>query len=165
METNMCTAETKTGLAELIERGGIHRDVQGTTLREVLAALTTLIPTISAVPADKLLWAILEREALMSTSIGRGIAIPHPRNPLITRDNEQYTALAFLKHPVDWNSLDGEKVDTLLLIVSATAKQHLHTLSEINFFCRREEFYRLLKEHAKQEDILNYIRETEKTWR
>ena len=155
----------KTGLAELIERGGIYRDVQGTTLRDVLVSLTTVIPSIPEVPADKLLWAVLEREALMSTSIGHGIAIPHPRNPLITQDNAQFTALAFLKHPINWNSLDGEKVDTILLIISATAKQHLHTLSEINFFCRQENFYRLLRERAKQEDILSYIRETEKNWR
>ena len=161
----MSTAETQVGLAELIKRGGIYRDVQGNSLKNVLVSLTTAIPSIPDVPADKLLWAVLEREALMSTSIGHGIAIPHPRTPLITQPGGQFTALAFLKNPVDWNSLDGEKVDTLLLIISATAKQHLHTLSEINFFCRQEGFYRLLRERAKQEDILDFIKEAEKNWR
>jgi len=154
----------QTSLAELIKRGGIHRDVQGTTIREVLSSLITAIPSIPSVQADGLLRAVLEREALMSTSIGNGIAIPHPRNPLVADDSEQFTALAFLKHPVDWNSLDGERVDTVLLIVSSSAKIHLHTLSEINFFCRQEDFRRMLKNRDKPENILNYIRETETNW-
>jgi len=161
----MSIGETEAGLAELLERGGIYRDVQGTTLRECLSFFIPLVPSIPMIPADKLLRAVLEREALMSTGIGKGIALPHPRNPLVTRDTEQFTALAFLKHPIDWNSLDGERVNTLLLIVSASAKQHLHTLSEINSFCREENFYRLLEERAKNEDILSYIKETEKNWR
>jgi len=152
------------GLAELLKKGGIYRDIQGTTLREVLTALVAIIPSIPAVPADRLLRAVLEREALMSTNIGKGIALPHPRNPLATEDSAQYTVLAFLRHRVDWNSLDGDKVDTLFFIVSASAKQHLHTLSEINYYCRQEDFYRLLKERTGSEDILNYIRETEKNW-
>ena len=160
----MSISKLQTSLAGLIKRGGIHRDVQGTTIQEVLSSLITAIPSIPSVQADGLLWAVLEREALMSTSIGNGIALPHPRNPLVTDDNEQFTALAFLKHPVDWNSLDGERVDTILLIVSSSAKQHLHTLSEINFFCRQEDFRRLLKNRDKPEDILKYISETETNW-
>ena len=156
---------TETWLAELINRGGVYRDIPGTTCREVLTALVKVIPPIPTVPVDSLLQAVLEREALMPTSTGRGIALPHPRNPLVKTENEQFTALAFLKNPVDWNSLDGERVDTLLFIVSASAKQHLRTLSEINFFCRQNDFCQLLKKRTKQEDILQYIRETEKSWR
>jgi PTS system nitrogen regulatory IIA component len=100
----------------------------------------------------------------MSTGIGKGIALPHPRNPLVQPGSGQFVALAFLEHPVGWNSLDGEQADTLLLIVSASAKEHLQTLSKINFFCRQEDFYRLLKARPQKEEILRYIRETEKTW-
>ena len=159
----METAET--GLAELIKRGGVHRNIQGTTFREVLTALVETIPPVPAVQSDKLLEAVLEREALMSTSTGRCIALPHPRHPLLNTESGQFTALAFLKNPVDWYSLDGEKVDTLFLIISASAKQHLHTLSEINFFCRHNGFYQLLKNRAGDEDILQFIRETEESWK
>ena len=155
----------ETGLAELIERGGVYRNITGTTSREVLTALVKIIPPIPTVPPDKLLDTVLEREALMSTSTGKGIALPHPRNPLINTESRQFTALAFLKNPVDWNSLDGEKVDTLFFIVSASPKQHLHTLSEINFFCRNNDFYQLLKNRANDKDILQFIRETEESWK
>jgi PTS system nitrogen regulatory IIA component len=74
-------------------------------------------------------------------------------------------ALAFLETAVNWNSLDGEKVDTLLLIVSSSAKQHLQTLSEITFFCRQKDFRRLLKDRAPLEDLLSFIEEAEKNWK
>ena len=153
------------GLAELIERGGIYRGIAGTTPREVLNALVKALPTVLPIPANSLLQAILEREELMSTGIGEGIALPHPRNPLVSSEARQFAALAYLDSPVNWNSLDGKPVETLLLIVSASAKTHLRVLSEISFFSREEEFRRLLRERVSLEDLLSYIRETEKNWR
>jgi len=152
-------------LAELIERGGIHRGVAGTTPREVLGALVKALPPVPSVPADTLLKAVLEREELMSTGIGEGIALPHPRNPLVSGEDKQFAALAFLEAPVNWNSLDGKPVETLLLIVSASSKTHLRVLSEITFLSREAGFRRLLGERASLEDLLRYIRETEKNWR
>ena len=156
---------TTGSLAELIGRGGIYRDVGGTTPREVLAAFTGTLPPLPSAPADRLLRAVLEREALMPTGIGNGIALPHPRNPIITDRNDEFAALAFLEHRVDWNALDGEKVDTLFLIVSASAKQHLRTLAEVTFFCRTEDFCRLLRERVPGEELLRYIEEAEKNWK
>jgi PTS system nitrogen regulatory IIA component len=157
--------ETSDGLAELIERGGIYRGLRGTTPREVLAELVKALPAVLPIPANTLLEAVLEREALMSTGIGEGIALPHPRNPLVSSEAKQFSALAYLESPVNWNSLDGKPVETLLLIVSASAKTHLRVLSEISFFSREEEFRRLLRERASLEELLPFIRETEKNWR
>ena len=160
METN----ENNIWLTELIERGGVYTDIEGTTPREVLTAFIRTLPVIPSVTGDKLLTAVLEREALMSTGIGKGIALPHPRNPLVTSDADQFVALAFLKKDVDWNSLDGKPVDTLLLMISASAKQHLHILSRINFLCHQDAFFRMLKDRVPREELLSFIRESEKNW-
>jgi PTS system nitrogen regulatory IIA component len=101
----------------------------------------------------------------MSTGIGKGIALPHPRNPMAADRGSQFTALGFLEHPVQWNAPDGEPVHTLLFIVSASAKLHLHTLSQINFFCQDDAFAGLLKNRASQEAIIKYIKETEQDWK
>jgi len=156
--------ETREGLGELIERGGIFYAFPGNSVRGILEALVSLVPVPPAIPAQDLLQAILEREALMSTSIGHGIAIPHPRTPLANKPGEQFATLVFLEHSVDWNALDGKAVDTLLLIVSSSAKSHLHTLSSITFFCREEVFLKLLKERASKETIINFIKDTEREW-
>ena len=153
------------GLADFLERGGIIQDLEGTTPGEVLSALVHSLRPGLPILAESLYEAVMEREALMSTSLGKGIAFPHPRNPIITEDSHQFATLAFLKNPVDWNSLDGEKVDTLLLIVSASAKQHLPVLSESTFFCRQEVFIRMLRERVSLDDILLFIREAESNWK
>jgi PTS system nitrogen regulatory IIA component len=151
-------------LTELLERGGVHYGIPGNSPEEVLAALIGSLANPS-VPAGELLQACLEREALMPTSIGNGIALPHPRNPMAVDRGSQFTALGFLEHPVHWNALDGKPVDTLLFIVSASSKLHLHTLSRINFLCQDGGFLRLLKTRASREAILTYIKETEQDWK
>jgi len=155
----------KSGLGELISRGGVYGNIKGSSPKEVLSALIGTLDPVPSIPADRLLEAVLEREDLMSTGIGAGVALPHPRNPLVNSDDEQFAALAFLECPVNWHSLDGERVDTLFLIVSASARQHLQTLSEISYFCRQENFSRLLKERAAPEVLLGFIMEAEKNWK
>jgi len=155
------------GLGDLIERGGVFYGLPGNSVREILETLVAKIPVPSAMPStitQDLLQAILEREALMSTSIGRGIALPHPRNLLLTKEEDQFVALAFLENSVDWKALDNKPVDTLLLIVSSSAKSHLKTLSTITFFCQQEAFLKLLKERAPREAIIGYIKDTEEKW-
>ena len=155
----------KESLVEIIERGGLYRDITGLNPVNVITNLISALPVFPSVPADSLLSAVLEREALMPTGIGRGIALPHPRNPAMSSEGEQFITLAYLNKAVDWKSLDGEKVDTLILIVSASAKQHLSVLSEINFLCRQDNFLKMLKDRADLDLILKYIREAEKQWR
>jgi PTS system nitrogen regulatory IIA component len=159
----MGISESGEGFGELIERGGVYNKVPGTNPKEVLSALIGLLPQLRQ--SEDLLKAVLEREALMSTSIGRGIALPHPRNPAVSKSEDQFAALAFLEHPVDWNALDSKPVDTLLLIVSASAKLHLHTLSKITFFCQQDVFLELLKKRASKEEIIKFIKDTERDWK
>jgi PTS system nitrogen regulatory IIA component len=156
--------ESETGLGVLLKRGGIYYSVPGDTVLKTLEFLVEKIPMPNTVSPQDLLKAMLEREALMSTCIGNGIAIPHPRNPLVQEPEDQFAALAFLEQAVDWKALDGKAVDTLLIIVSASAKFHLQTLSAVTFFSRQEAFQKLIKERAQQETLLKYISETEKNW-
>ena len=155
----------KEGLAAKIQRGCIFNDVKGNTPNEVLSELIGSLPLIPLLSFDTLLQAVLEREALMPTGIGRGIAIPHPRNILLPPEGEQYVFIAYTENPIDWNALDGIKADTLFLIISPSNKKHLEALTEINFLCRNEDFYLLLKERANMENLLAFIKEAEKQWR
>jgi PTS system nitrogen regulatory IIA component len=112
----------------------------------------------------QLLNAVLEREALMSTAIGCGIALPHPRNPQVTEPDDQFVTIAFLETPVNWNSPDGAPVHTAILIVSASPKLHLRSLSRLNFFCQQDSFHALLAHRASPEEIVAAIRAAEQTW-
>jgi len=162
-------------LSRLFRRGGVYYQLPGKLPKEALAALIGLIPDMpgSAISdslegeicgRDKLLKAVLEREELMPTAMGNGIALPHPRNPLIENAEEQFAALAFLENEIDWGALDGKPVHSVILLVSSSAKMHLATLQRITFFCRDENFCALLKRRAPAEEIFTLIEETEQGW-
>ncbi|MDR1909089.1 MAG: PTS sugar transporter subunit IIA [Spirochaetaceae bacterium] len=152
------------GLAALIHRGGVYTIPGGTSPAAFLRELTQRLILPAGLAAGPLLRAVLEREELMPTAIGQGIALPHPRTPLLESPEDQFVTVAFAERPVDWNSLDGIPVHTALLIVSASARLHLRTLSEINFFCRQESFRALLSRRPPEEDILRAVSEAEASW-
>jgi PTS system nitrogen regulatory IIA component len=151
-------------LIELIKRGGDFRIIPGATPRELLANLIGAIELPPSVDRTALLGAVLEREALMPTAVGNGIALPHPRNPLISKSSEQLVSIVFAERGLDWEALDGKPVRTVMLLLSASPRTHLHTLSRLNYFCRQSSFVELLEKHASPGEILHIIEETEKTW-
>ena len=160
--------ENTWSLASLIERGGIHYNVPGSNPKELLAGAIDLLPSIPSLDPRELYREILEREALVSTGVGRGIALPHPRNPMLgdgaTSGGDPLVAIIFPVQPLDWNTQDGSKVHTVFLLVSSSAQQHLNTLSKINFLCQQEKFSSLIKARSSKEDVIAAIREAEASW-
>jgi len=152
-------------LASLVERGGVYHNVPGANSKELIAAVINCLPSIPSLDPRELYRQVLEREALVSTGIGRGIALPHPRNPMMGEDGKPLVAVVFSAQPLDWNSPDGGKVHTIFLIVSSSTKQHLSTLSKINFLCQQEKFYSLIEERASEEEIIAAIQEAETIWK
>jgi PTS system nitrogen regulatory IIA component len=146
-----------TGIIELLQRGGVYPRIEGTSPPAVLGNFIEKLTLPPGLPGDRLLSAVLEREILMPTAVGHGIALPHPKNPLAPDPQEQLVAVAFLSQPVDWQALDREPVHTAILIVSASVKLHLNTLSWINFLCQQGEFQALLKNQAPQERLIRAI--------
>ena len=151
-------------LAGLLERGGVYHNIKGGNPPEILANMAQLLPVCANLDVAALLKASLERESLMSTGIGRGIAVPHPRNPVLDAGAEPFIALGFPSAPVDWNTPDGSRVHAVFWIVSVSAHQHLSALSEINFLCQQEKFLGLIKARASKDELISAILEAEKTW-
>jgi PTS system nitrogen regulatory IIA component len=158
------THSEEPSLIELIRRGGDFRIIPGATPRELLVNLIGSINIPPSLDRAALLDAVLEREALMPTAVGNGIALPHPRNPMIAESAEQFVSIVFAGSDLNWEALDGKPVRTVMLILSASPRMHLHTLSRVNYFCRQRSFVELLERRASPEEILCIIEETEKAW-
>jgi len=159
------TNNNEWSLAALVERGGVYYDVPGANPKELIDSVIGLMPPIEAVAPEELRRQIMEREALVSTGVGHGIALPHPRNPALAGTNAQpLVAIAFPVMPIDWNTQDGSKVHTVFLIISESAKQHLNTLSKINFLCQKEKFHSLIEARVSKEEIVAAIKEAESSW-
>jgi mannitol/fructose-specific phosphotransferase system IIA component (Ntr-type) len=93
----------------------------------------------------------------MSTAIGNGISIPHPRVPLMLGGNKPLVNFFFLKQGLDLKSLDSKPVHTIILLISQTIKQHLSLLAHISFLLSKKEFREALEKRAGYEKILDLI--------
>lgn len=157
------TEETgkKVKIVDLLERGGIYYQVKGNQIIDVIKNVIELMPTPSEITKDTIIYQLIEREEMMPTSIGKGIAIPHPRNPLIADIENERIALCFLKNPFKYQSFDQIPIHTLFILLSANSKRHLQILSKISFLCQQDEFIELLKRQPDREVILSYIEQKE----
>ncbi len=146
--------------ADALEVGGVHYGVPGKDRTSVLHAVVEHMP-IEAADRDMLCDFLLAREALGSTGVGEGIAIPHVRNPIVLNVDRASVTLCFLETPVDFDAIDGKPVDTIFSVVSSTIRGHLHLLSRIAAALHDREFKRVVLERATREVIVREARRVE----
>jgi len=147
-----------TSLADALATGGIHHRVPGGSKEAVLRAVVERLPLAEEHDPEFVLQVLLAREALGSTGIGDGIAIPHVRNPLVLHVDRTALMLCFLEQPVEYGSVDGRSVDTLFTLVTSSVRAHLHVLSRLSFALRDPAFRQLLRESAPAAEILETVR-------
>jgi PTS system nitrogen regulatory IIA component len=147
-------------LADALEVGGVHYRVPGADRASVLRAVVEHMPID---PADRGLLCdfLLAREALGSTGVGEGIAIPHVRNPIVLNVDRASVTLCFLEAPVDFDAIDGQPVDTIFSVVSSTIRGHLFLLARIAAALHDAEFKRAVLKRAKKDEILREARRVE----
>lgn len=141
-------------LTDALRRGGICNDVACTDKASALKAACDLLTLPEQIDRDELHSVLVAREALCSTGIGNGVAIPHPRGPIVLGLSEPHVALAFLREPIEFGALDGLPVSILFVIISTTVHVHLTMLSHLMFALQDREFRGLLDRRASAEEIL-----------
>ena len=141
-------------LVEAMNAGGIAYKVGGTDKESVLHAVVGVMHLPKEVDREFLFQVLLAREALGSTGIGDGIAIPHVRNPIVLHITQPSITLCFLAMPINFEALDGDPVDTLFTLISPTVRTHLHLLSRLSFVLRNPEYRAALKRRATRDELL-----------
>lgn len=139
---------------ELLTAGGIHHDIDAPDKMGVLYELVARLPLPPDQNRETLLSVLEAREAMGSTGIGDGIAIPHVRNPIVLRVPEPFVTLGLLRHPVDFDAIDGKPVHAIFMVVSPTVPVHLRILGELGFLLRDATLRDLMRERAPADEIL-----------
>ena len=124
-------------VTSLVEAGAIKRDEQ-----------------------DSIVKAIMKREELGSTGIGRGVAVPHTKHPSVS----QLVGTVGVSHEgLDFKSLDGEKVQLFFLLISPPDRpgDHLRALENISRQLRDDTFCRFLKQAKTVSDITQLLEEAD----
>jgi PTS system nitrogen regulatory IIA component len=95
------------------------------------------------------------REELMSTAIGHGISLPHPRIPLVVGSNKPILNVFFPRKSLNLTSIDGKPVHTIILLISQTITQHLSLLAELSYLLSKEAFHFALENRLKSSEIID----------
>ncbi len=148
-------------LSEALAGGGIHYRLGGFDKASVLQAVVDVMKLPEEVDRKFLYQVLLAREALGSTGIGDGIAIPHVRNPIVLHVLRPMVTLCFLEQPVEFGALDGQAVSTLFTLISPTVRAHLHLLSRLGFALRDADFKAAVTRQASREQILEALKRVE----
>ena len=148
-------------LSEALREGGVHYRVEGADKAAVLHAAVDMMKLPEEVDREFLYQVLLAREALGSTGIGEGIAIPHVRNPIVLHLSRPMVMLCFLERPVDFGALDGQPVTALFILISPTVRAHLYLLSRLGFALRDPDFKKAVLRQASREEILEALRRVE----
>lgn len=124
-------------LTDLLTPDRIRVPLAAETKPGVLRELTELLADRAGVPAGPLLSAVLDREQVLSTGIGHGIAIPHAKVATVT---DLMLVCGSSPKGVDFDALDGAPVRLFFLLVGpeSAAGQHVKALSRIARLVRRE---------------------------
>lgn len=137
---------------EAFEEGGVFYRVLGKDKLSVLQNIVALLRLPEGLERDFVLQSLLAREELGATGIGKGIAIPHPRN-CMANVVRPMVALFFLEKPVKYGALDGEPVKMLFVVIGPTMREHVFLLSKLAFMLDRPEFRRVLDRQGNRDEI------------
>lgn len=107
--------------------------------------------------------SVFERESVMSTGVGKGLAIPHCKTKGV---QENYAAFARLSTPLDYDSIDEEPVELIFLLISPEANNSLHIklLSRISRLMNSDSFRNKILASESREMILEEFKEEEEKY-
>lgn len=155
-------AETAETLSEVLDRGGVYYDLEGSSVEQILENAVSLMENIETRAQRQLLYeSLVAREQMMSTGIGNGVAVPHPRTPLAGSSIASQMAVFFLKSPVDFKSVDKKPVHVIFVLVATTSRQHLQLLSRLSFCLRDNSFLSLLAQRPDPQTLQKIIAQSE----
>ncbi len=161
---NLAASQSSEILSKLIENGGIISLDAAENVKDVLRIALEKINTPRNLSKEEILNALLSREELMPTAIGNGIAIPHPRTPIVTDVNNASISICYLAKPLEFGALDKQPVHTLFVLFTASPKMHLNVLSKLSYLCQDKAFLEILKDHIEKDALLEYVRTKELEW-
>ena len=109
---------------------------------------------------DEVLQAVRERESVLSTGIGYGVAIPHGKTGALT---DLRLAAGRSTVPIDFNALDGKPVQLFFLLIGpeASAGPHIRALSRISRLVRKDEIRDHLIACNTPEEFMRALHEAE----
>lgn len=148
-------------LTDLLTPDRIRIPLTSTSKDELLSELVEIIGKTAPVrDLGEVLRAVREREEVLSTGIGNGVAIPHGKSAGI---GDLALAAGVARDGIDFEALDGQPVRLFFLLVGpeAAAGQHVKALSRISRLLRKDSFRTRLISASSAEEFYAVLSEAE----
>jgi PTS system nitrogen regulatory IIA component len=148
-------------MTDFVVREAIIPELVATTKEGVIREMITGLGEASqfkGADAEDIVKAVLKRELLGSTGIGRGVAIPHTKHGSVQR---LIGSVALSRPGVTFDSLDGEPVHVFVLLISPQDRpgDHLRALENVSRSLRDDSFVRSLRQATTKEAIWDMLGE------
>ena len=149
--------------ADFMCEKAIRVELQATDKPSVIQALVAALVEAGQIKEDAqagIIEAIMKREELGSTGIGRGVAVPHTKHPSV---DSLIGTVGVSADGVEFESLDGESVQLFFLLISPPDRpgDHLRALENISRQLRDDTFCRFLKQSKTAGDISQLLEEAD----
>jgi PTS system nitrogen regulatory IIA component len=144
-------------IMEILVKDAVILDLGVRGKREVLTEMASALAKVEPqIEADRLLEVLLEREALQSTGIGEGVAIPHGKLAGLDR---LVASFARSSEGVNFEAIDGQPTHHFFLLVvpEHSGGRYLKALARISRFFRDAAFRQKLAEGETLEDVIRAI--------
>lgn len=151
--------ENEVDITELIHRGGIFYDVEGDTPQEIYANFSKMIELPENMTPEFVYNALCTREAVLSTAVGNGIALPHARAPIMKTEESQRICVLYLKKPINMNAPDERDVNVMFVLLTHNPQIHLKVLSVLAGLFRSVRFRKALEIKAGEAELSTLIKE------
>ena len=150
-------------MTDFVVREAIIPELTATTKEGVIREMITALGTtghFKGSDTEDIVKAVLKRELLGSTGIGRGVAIPHTKHASVDR---LVGNVAISRPGVSFDSLDGEPVHVFVLLISPQDRpgDHLRALENVSRSLRDDGFVRSLRQSTSREAIWDLLGEVD----
>jgi PTS system nitrogen regulatory IIA component len=132
-------------LADLVAPNAVIASLKVNSKKQALQELAAKAAELSGQNERVIFDILMQREKLGSTGVGNGIAIPHGKLPKL---NKLFGLFARLERPIDFEALDGQAVDLVLLLLApeGAGADHLKALARVARLLRDPEVARKLRQ-------------------
>ncbi len=144
-------------VTQILQPNCVKVPVEGRDKEAVITELVDLLDASGALQdRDVALDAVLTRERIQSTGTGAGIAIPHGK---CTSVKEVVMAIGIAREPIEFESVDGQPVTILFLLVSPVDQTgpHIQALAAISRLMLNEQFRQSLEQAGSVDDVYGLL--------
>ena len=147
-------------ITDILKSSHVLLDEAITSKKQVLEIIAKTASSVTNCEQQIIFDALVERERLGTTGIGKGVAIPHARLAGLT---ELYCTFLRVK-PVDFEAVDSKPVDLIfcLLVPEESGADHLKALARISKLLRNEDICTSLRSANTTQEVLNIIEQADK---